>query len=147
MATSYEKLRMIFKRDRGRCHICKNPIKFEHYGERGKTPTGKYRKTAWEIDHSRAKVRGGTDSLANLHAAHPRCNRTKNDAGKTVAKKRLIKKGIKVYKRGFGEGTTWKHCRKCGHDKRVHGNTKRCPHCRSRLLKRPKFHTNRKKRC
>lgn len=54
----------------GRCHVCRKKLAFTKYGlvrARG----------AWEVDHSRARARGGTDLFRNLLPACIGCNRSK----------------------------------------------------------------------
>ncbi len=62
-----EERRKIFESTDGRCHLCWQPLQFERYGQE------------WEIDHSRAVARGGSDYLRNLKPAHISCNRSKRD--------------------------------------------------------------------
>lgn len=64
------RLRKIYDRTSGRCHICHKQLAFSNYGkanERG----------AWEVEHSVPRARGGTDHLNNLYAACIKCNREK----------------------------------------------------------------------
>jgi 5-methylcytosine-specific restriction endonuclease McrA len=63
-------LRRIFSRTDGRCHLCRKKLGFSNYGRLG-------RRGAWEIEHSRASVNGGTNHLNNLYSACIRCNRGK----------------------------------------------------------------------
>jgi 5-methylcytosine-specific restriction endonuclease McrA len=70
MPVSAARLRDIYDRSSGYCHICGKKLAFSNYsvlGARG----------SWEIEHSVARVRGGTDRLSNLYAACIRCNRQK----------------------------------------------------------------------
>ena len=67
-----KRLRRIFDRTMGRCHICGKTLVFAHYGARVKDQP-----RAWEIEHSIPRARGGTDRLNNLYAAHVSCNRRK----------------------------------------------------------------------
>jgi 5-methylcytosine-specific restriction endonuclease McrA len=63
-------LRTIYNRTSGKCHICGKKLALSNYslfGERG----------AWEVEHSNARARGGTDRLNNLYAACISCNRSK----------------------------------------------------------------------
>jgi len=62
-----EEKRKIFESTDGRCHLCWQPLRFERYGQE------------WEIDHSRAVARGGSDYVRNLKPAHISCNRSKQD--------------------------------------------------------------------
>lgn len=71
MGHSSERLNDIYDRTDGRCHICSKKLAFKNYanseGARG----------AWEVEHSKAKSKGGTDRLSNLYAACISCNRKK----------------------------------------------------------------------
>lgn len=69
MEIGKERLREIFEKTNGKCHLCHKPLAFRSHGKN--TPNG------WEIEHSVPKARGGTDHLNNLYAAHPSCNRAK----------------------------------------------------------------------
>jgi len=72
---SYDKgeLRMIYDRTDGRCHVCRMKLCFVNYGvTEGRAP--------WEVDHSVAKARGGSDRISNLLPACPSCNRSKRAA-------------------------------------------------------------------
>ncbi|HYM76080.1 MAG TPA: HNH endonuclease [Candidatus Dormibacteraeota bacterium] len=70
MAYTEEKLRTIFDRTDGCCHICGRKLCFNSYGQRE-------RRGAWEIEHSHPRFKGGSDRLCNLYAAHISCNREK----------------------------------------------------------------------
>jgi 5-methylcytosine-specific restriction endonuclease McrA len=65
-----EKLRLIYDRTDGRCHICRKTLSFVNYGNQGS-------KGAWEVEHSKARARGGTDHGNNLYASCIYCNRSK----------------------------------------------------------------------
>ncbi len=70
MQYSKADLRTIYDRTSGKCHICGKQLALTNYGlfgERG----------AWEVEHSNARARGGTDRLNNLYAACIACNRSK----------------------------------------------------------------------
>ena len=70
MRITEERLNAIYDRTSGYCHLCHKKLAFTNYG--------RYRhRGAWEIEHSVARVRGGTDRLCNLYAACIRCNRRK----------------------------------------------------------------------
>ena len=60
----------IYDRTSGYCHVCGKRLSFVNYGRFG-------RRGAWEIEHSVARVNGGTDRLCNLYAACISCNRKK----------------------------------------------------------------------
>ena len=67
-----ERLRRVFDRTMGRCHICGSGLSFSKYGT-----IKRQGPQAWEIEHSTPRSRGGTERLNNLYAAHVRCNRLK----------------------------------------------------------------------
>ena len=61
---------VIFGKTDGHCHLCGRKLCFGNYavvGARG----------AWEVDHSRPRVQGGTDYFRNLFPACITCNRGK----------------------------------------------------------------------
>ncbi len=62
--------RTIYDRTSGKCHLCGKRLAFNNYGLFGE-------KGAWEVEHSNARARGGTDRLNNLYAACIACNRGK----------------------------------------------------------------------
>ncbi|MBX6771174.1 MAG: HNH endonuclease [Chloroflexi bacterium] len=62
---SYEKLERIFDATDGRCHLCRRRLYLHDYGR------------TWEVDHSLARARGGSNSLRNLRPACVSCNRSK----------------------------------------------------------------------
>jgi endogenous inhibitor of DNA gyrase (YacG/DUF329 family) len=62
-------LAYLMKRDRGRCGICRKPVRAKK---------GPMRPS---IDHIQPRSRGGSDDLANLHLAHLRCNWSKHAGG------------------------------------------------------------------
>jgi 5-methylcytosine-specific restriction endonuclease McrA len=64
-------LKEIYDRTSGYCHICGQKVYFTNYARSG-------RRGAWEVEHSNAQARGGTDRLSNLYAACITCNRSKN---------------------------------------------------------------------
>jgi 5-methylcytosine-specific restriction endonuclease McrA len=70
MVPSVERLRHIYDRTYGRCHICHKKVSFSNYGTLGA-------RGAWEVEHSNPRAKGGTDRLNNLYAAHIECNRSK----------------------------------------------------------------------
>ncbi len=73
-------LRAIYDRTEGQCHICRRRLSFRNYGQFGK-------RGAWEIEHSIAQARGGTDHGNNLFAAHISCNRSKGDCTSRTARR------------------------------------------------------------
>jgi HNH endonuclease len=73
-------LRSIYERTEGRCHICRKRLSFCNYGRLGA-------RGAWEIEHSVAQARGGTDHLNNLFPACIPCNRRKGDCSSKSARR------------------------------------------------------------
>lgn len=70
MSYDHGERRRIYDRTDGRCHLCREELAYRNYaavGARG----------AWEVDHSRARARGGSDCAANLFPACISCNREK----------------------------------------------------------------------
>ncbi|HMV26885.1 MAG TPA: HNH endonuclease signature motif containing protein [bacterium] len=72
MAYDHTKLKKIFERANGRCHLCHKELALRNYGIQGA-------RGAWEVDHSLPKASGGSDHLNNLLPAHISCNRRKQD--------------------------------------------------------------------
>jgi hypothetical protein len=70
MAFDSNQLTRIFNRTSGKCHICRKKLCRNNYGEFG-------RRGAWEVEHSVAQCKGGTDHCNNLYAACVSCNRRK----------------------------------------------------------------------
>jgi hypothetical protein len=70
MRVTEARLNDIYKRTSGYCHLCGKRLAFTNYGRFG-------RRGAWEIEHSVARINGGTDRLCNLYAACISCNRSK----------------------------------------------------------------------
>ena len=70
MAYDEKRLRAIFDKTRGLCHICWKPIAFSNYGVHGS-------RGGWHVDHSVPLAEGGTDHLNNLFPAHTSCNCSK----------------------------------------------------------------------
>ncbi len=73
-------LRAIYDRTEGQCHICRKRLSFHNYGLFGK-------RGAWEIEHSVAQARGGTDHGNNLFTACISCNRSKGDCSSRTARR------------------------------------------------------------
>ena len=74
-----DRLERIYRRTDGRCHICRKKLSLVNYGradERG----------AWQIDHSRARVKGGSDHLNNLFPACIPCNLDKGTVTSRTAR-------------------------------------------------------------
>jgi hypothetical protein len=62
-----ERLRKIFRKTDGFCHICHRKLIFANRGILGANG-------AWHIEHSKAKAYGGSDHLNNLFPACISCN-------------------------------------------------------------------------
>lgn len=60
----------VYDRTDGRCHVCRKKLAFTNHGRVGA-------RGAWEVDHSRARARGGSDFLGNYLPACIPCNRKK----------------------------------------------------------------------
>lgn len=67
MSKDLQRLKNIYDRTDGYCHICHRKLSFQNHGKHGA-------KGAWHIEHSIAKCNGGTDRLNNLYAACIACN-------------------------------------------------------------------------
>lgn len=61
------RLRKIYQKTDGCCHICHRKLRLNNYGLHGATG-------AWQIEHSVPKFKGGTDHLNNLFPACIECN-------------------------------------------------------------------------
>lgn len=61
------RLRKIYDRTNGYCHLCHKKLAFTNHGKYGA-------QGAWQIEHSIPKANGGTDHLNNLYAACISCN-------------------------------------------------------------------------
>ena len=78
----------IFDKTGGKCHLCKGRLTYGAYGKLNHS-------RGWEVDHSKPKARGGTDSFRNLKPAHITCNRqkgamTNSEYRKTLAETSLV---------------------------------------------------------
>lgn len=80
MAYTDQQLNGIFDRSGGDCHICGKRLTFKNYAQHGE-------RAAWEVDHSNARARGGTDRLHNLYPACISCNRSKRDGATRSARR------------------------------------------------------------
>jgi len=72
---------MIYDRTAGRCHICGKRLARKNYGKHGQ-------RGAWEIEHSVARARGGSDHGNNLYPACISCNRAKGTVTSRTARAR-----------------------------------------------------------
>ncbi|MBL7739074.1 MAG: HNH endonuclease [Chitinophagaceae bacterium] len=79
--TNPKKLKVIYCRTQGYCHLCERKLSFINYGIRGA-------KGAWHIEHSVAKARGGTNHGNNLYAACISCNLEKGTTGSRSIRRR-----------------------------------------------------------
>lgn len=80
MTPDAKRLRAIYRRTGGYCHLCHKKLAFGNYaafGQRG----------AWEIEHSVPRTYGGTDRLCNLYAACISCNRQKQHVTTRTARR------------------------------------------------------------
>jgi 5-methylcytosine-specific restriction endonuclease McrA len=77
-------LKRIFRKTQGYCHICWGRLILTNYGCQGNTG-------AWEVEHHRCRVKGGSDHINNLYAAHISCNRSK---GTTSSKSARAANGV-----------------------------------------------------
>jgi len=76
---SQERLREIYDRASGYCHICHKKLAFTNYGASGA-------RGAWEIEHSKPRAKGGTDHLNNLYPACISCNRSKGTKSNRIVR-------------------------------------------------------------
>lgn len=81
MKYSDEQLNSIYDRTNGKCHICGKKLARSNYGVLGA-------RGCWEVEHSIAVARGGTDSMNNLLAACVSCNRSKGESTSRSARAR-----------------------------------------------------------
>lgn len=79
MAFDEKRKNSIFARTDGQCHICRKKLARKNYGQSGT-------RGAWEVEHSNAKVNGGTDRLNNLYPACISCNRSKGKQSTRIAR-------------------------------------------------------------
>lgn len=69
----------IYDRTAGRCHICGKHLARKNYGKQGS-------RGSWEVEHSIARARGGSDHGNNLYPACITCNRAKGTASSRTAR-------------------------------------------------------------
>jgi 5-methylcytosine-specific restriction endonuclease McrA len=67
MAKNLSRLRKIYDKTDGRCHICYRKLSFKNHGIHGA-------RGSWHVDHSRARSRGGSDHGNDLFPACIDCN-------------------------------------------------------------------------
>ena len=79
MAKDLPRLKRIFNKTDGRCHICHYRLSFDNHGKTGA-------RGAWHIEHSVPRACGGTDHLNNLYPACIDCNLEKGTASSRTAR-------------------------------------------------------------
>ncbi len=70
MSYTWIDLEYIYYKTNGYCYHCGKKLAWSNYGKLG-------RKAAWEVDHSRARSKGGSDYFRNLNPSCIPCNRSK----------------------------------------------------------------------
>lgn len=90
-----DELKSIYSRCKGACDICDQPIVFQAYG-RLDHPGG------WQVDHSKAIARGGTNHPNNLVASHIRCNLKKGSRPRAEARSEFRQERAKRHQHLFG---------------------------------------------
>lgn len=75
-----ERLKRIFAKTDGRCHICGKRLCINNHGKNG-------RRGAWHIEHSRPRSKGGSDHLNNLLPACIDCNLSKSNSSTRTARR------------------------------------------------------------
>lgn len=80
-------LKKIYDRTSGYCHLCHKKLALTNYGIVGS-------RGAWEVDHSVARARGGTDHGNNLYACCIPCNRAKGTLNSRRIRKENGKKRV-----------------------------------------------------
>lgn len=79
MPYTVERLRKIYYRTDGRCHICSMKLSFTNYARVGE-------RAAWEVEHSRPRANGGSDHGNNLYPSCIPCNRSKGTVTSRTAR-------------------------------------------------------------
>ena len=69
MAYTESKLRKIFKKGNGRCHLCRKLLQFDKYG-RTESIVG-----AWRVYQVKTNSKAGLSSVSNLLPSCPQCYR------------------------------------------------------------------------
>lgn len=87
MRYSTEELEYIAARTDYDCHLCHDPVSFEHYGNCS-------HQAGWEVDHVRPKSKGGHNGFSNLRAAHAYCNRMKGNKTNRSVRRKFGVKGV-----------------------------------------------------
>jgi len=86
MAYSQKRLREIYGRTSGYCHICHKKLAFKNYASVDS-------RASWEVEHSKPRAKGGKDHLNNLYPGCISCNRSK---GKKTNKTVRAKHGTRI---------------------------------------------------
>lgn len=81
MLITEELVRSVHRRTDGRCHVCGKRRALKNHGRSEK-------ERGWEIDHSVAKAKGGTNHRNNLFVACTSCNRSKGTRPSRAARAR-----------------------------------------------------------
>ena len=86
-------LRSIYNKTKGHCAYCGKKLSFINYANYE-------HRLVWEIDHSIAKAKGGTNYFRNLQPSCVPCNRTKGKTSGTNYKRKFEPKtpGGKIVK-------------------------------------------------
>lgn len=74
-----DKLKTIYAKTDGRCHLSGKKLSFTNYGTFGA-------RGAWEIEHSVPKSKGGSDHMNNLYPACIAANRAKGNVTTRTAR-------------------------------------------------------------
>lgn len=82
-----ERLKKIFDKTDGACHLCHSKLNFSDYGKG-------IDKNGWEIEHSNPKAKGGTDHINNLYSACKICNLKKGTKSSCSSRKDNGVKGV-----------------------------------------------------
>ena len=105
MVFTDDQLDAIYDRTSGYCHICRKKLAFKNYGKLGQ-------RGAWEVEHSRAQAKGGTDRLNNLYPACITCNRRKGTRTTRTLRSFLF---ARVSPRVCFEPLVWEHTSPVNH--------------------------------
>lgn len=76
-----KRLRKIYNKTDGYCHICYKKISFINYAKYGS-------RGAWEIEHSKPRAKGGSDRMNNLFPTCISCNRNKGSKSTKTARRK-----------------------------------------------------------
>src|SRR3990172_6866510 len=69
----------VYDRTSSSCHLCHKNLSFATYGKRGG-------RGVLQVEHSRARVRGGPDRQHNLYSACVECNADKGTRATRIAR-------------------------------------------------------------